>query len=155
MSNRRDIEIVVLSRTKARKLFFGGHITGTACIAITDYYAQGRFSRSIYPGKTLFLQFDDTDCDVPGCIPISQKQAESIAAFVRRVQADESIHKLVVHCEAGVSRSAGVAAAVMKWWTGDDSTIFDNGWYKPNMLCYRMVLNALYAGDEEVDNAGE
>lgn len=154
MERRRPIQIEVLSRTKARKRFFGGHIDGVACIAITDYYAQSRFSRSVYPAKSLFLQFDDVEREHDGYIPIDQKQAEQIAKFIRMIYADEYVHTIVVHCEAGISRSAGVAAAILKWWIGDDSPIFDNNYYRLNMRCYRMVLNALFGDLEEID-AGE
>ncbi len=125
-----------------------------ACISITDYYERGRFSRIIYPGKSIFLQFDDVEREHDGYIPMDQKQSEKIAKFVRMIYADESVHTIVVHCEAGISRSAGVAAAILKWWTGDDSPIFDNNYYRPNMRCYRMVLNALLGDLEEID-AGE
>ena len=47
-----------------------------------------------------------------------------------------------MHCEAGQSRSAGVAAAIMKYLYNNDTDIFNNRYYKPNMLCYRKVLNA-------------
>ena len=36
-----------------------------------------------------------------------------------------------------------LAAALMKYFNGDDSPIFDNPQYCPNMRCYRMVLEAL------------
>jgi hypothetical protein len=46
-----------------------------------------------------------------------------------------------VHCGAGVSRSAGVAAALGKWLNNDDGFIFNNFSYCPNFTCYRLVLN--------------
>lgn len=49
---------------------------------------------------------------------------------------------LIVHCEAGVSRSAGVCAAIMKWYERSDTMIFNNPYFRPNMHCYRTVLNA-------------
>ena len=52
----------------------------------------------------------------------------------------------LVHCGAGQSRSAGVAAAILKWMTGSDAQIFDNRKYTPNMRCYRLVLEALMIG---------
>ena len=50
---------------------------------------------------------------------------------------------VIVHCDAGISRSAGVAAAILKHTTGDDSSIFENGLYDPNLWCYRKTLEAL------------
>lgn len=49
---------------------------------------------------------------------------------------------VIVHCDAGYSRSAGVGAAIMYALNSDDSAIFDSGLYHPNMWCYRKTLNA-------------
>ena len=54
---------------------------------------------------------------------------------------------VIVHCDAGISRSAGVAAAILKYTTGDDSSIFQNGLYDPNIWCYRKTLEALKRND--------
>lgn len=35
------------------------------------------------------------------------------------------------------------SAAIQKYITGDDSKIFDSFRYRPNILCYRRVLEAL------------
>lgn len=67
-------------------------------------------------------------------------QAKEVVSFVR--QHREAADILLVHCDAGVSRSAGVAAAVLKATTGSDEQIFKNRRYLPNMWVYRKVLNA-------------
>lgn len=83
------------------------------------------------------LYFEDTDNDTS----MSEKDAEAIAQFV--LQKADTCDLLIVHCEAGMSRSAGTAAALMCWFNGDDSPIFDHAFYRPNTHCYRAVLNAL------------
>ncbi|MBR1496099.1 MAG: metallophosphoesterase [Oscillospiraceae bacterium] len=50
---------------------------------------------------------------------------------------------LIVHCDAGISRSAGVAAAIGKCCNGDDRAFFRGGRYCPNMWCYRKTMAAL------------
>lgn len=94
-------------------------------------------------GPTLFLHFEDFDTELPGWSiqPIQKEDAEKIAAFVMINK--HNGRRFIVQCDAGVSRSAGVAAALMKYFNGDDSPIFDNPQYCPNMRCYRMVLEAL------------
>lgn len=94
-------------------------------------------------GSTLFLHFEDFDEEVIGwhLKPIQQSDVRAIIDFVMRNK-DNGKH-FIVQCDAGVSRSAGVAAALMKYFNGDDSPIFDNSQYCPNMRCYRMVLEAL------------
>ena len=94
-------------------------------------------------GPTLYLRFEDFDTELPGWpVQLIQKEdAKKIATFVMANKHNGKY--FIVQCDAGVSCSAGVAAALMKYFNGDDSPIFDNPQYCPNMRCYRMVLEAL------------
>lgn len=71
---------------------------------------------------------------------MNEDMGEAIKNFVTRHPNED----IIVHCEMGISRSAGVAAALMKWFNGDDMSIFKSYKYRPNMTCYRMVINAFY-----------
>jgi predicted protein tyrosine phosphatase len=86
----------------------------------------------------LRLEFHDTDTASVG---ISGAQAEEIVAFVKEHQKDVGL--IVCNCEAGLSRSAGMAAALAKWLTGDDTPFFTH--FIPNRLVYRRVLEAAMA----------
>ena len=92
-----------------------------------------RFADADAPGKDIYGR-ETSEEDL-----ISREDALMICAFLNR-HPDADV---IVHCDAGVSRSAGVGAAIMKWAAGSDFAIFDNPRYKPNMRCYRMVLTAL------------
>lgn len=85
--------------------------------------------------------FNDTDKPENG---MNSMQAIEMADFIKcniyRVD------KVIVHCGAGQSRSAGIAAAILKYFTGSDTQIFDNRRYTPNMRCYRLMLEALMCG---------
>lgn len=70
---------------------------------------------------------------------MSDADANAIATFLTQNPGLE----IIVHCDAGISRSAGIAGAILKYLTGDDTQIFDNPYYHPNMWCYRKTLNAL------------
>ena len=83
----------------------------------------------------LRLQFDDADS---GKNAITMLDARKILDFV---QVDD-IKVLVVHCGAGVSRSAGVAAALAEIFWGTSQQFFER--YVPNRLCYRTVLTAAH-----------
>jgi predicted protein tyrosine phosphatase len=57
------------------------------------------------------------------------------------LQCRATIERIVVHCDAGASRSPAVGAALARVLNGDDAEFFA-GRYRPNMRVYRMMLNA-------------
>ena len=89
-----------------------------------------------------FLMFDDIDASesVGGLKPMSENDAKRIVdAFA---QYNDRVSQLIVHCDAGYSRSPAVAAALTKALGLDDSSYFGHS-YCPNMHVYRLVLNEL------------
>lgn len=71
--------------------------------------------------------------------PLAQpSDGESV---VDLVLANPTAQRIVIHCTAGKSRSAAVAAALHLVLNGSDKPIFGNPQYRPNMLVYRHVLN--------------
>lgn len=72
---------------------------------------------------------------------MSKGQADEIREFVRE---NDDVEVVICNCEAGISRSAGVAAALAKTYNGDDGRYFKQ--YHPNMHVYRSVLNAMQGG---------
>lgn len=70
---------------------------------------------------------------------ISDDQARSIVEFVDRHR--ENVRLIVCQCDAGMSRSAGVAAALSRWLQGEDEAFFRH--YLPNRLVYSTVLGAV------------
>lgn len=101
--------------------------------------------------EILRLKFSDADkpgLDVYGNEAgvddlMSDDDAMQVKEFVRKYWATN----IIVHCDAGISRSAGVGAAIMKYLTGDDSQVFDDPIRHPNMWCYRKTLEALHKKD--------
>lgn len=97
---------------------------------------------------------DDTDAFVNARYGIavdnglmSASAARAIANFCEKWH--DQVDMLIVHCDGGVSRSAGVAAAILRWFTGDDSDIFRSRSKYPNMWCYTRVLDAFRGIDSE------
>lgn len=72
---------------------------------------------------------------------MTQTDAQKIARCIHHVWNHTEL--CIVHCTAGISRSAGICAAILKWATGNDDDIFQNPSYRPNMHCYQIMLNAL------------
>lgn len=86
-----------------------------------------------------FEDCDETDRErYDGSWVFNEDEAELIFWFVE--QWKDKVDSIWVHCDGGVSRSAGVAAALLKHYTGDDSQIFDNPKYYPNSLVYSTCI---------------
>lgn len=70
----------------------------------------------------------------------TDEQALQAVDFVNEMKG--RIEVLICHCEGGISRSSGMAAALSLMINGSDEKIFNNIKYIPNMFVYRKVLNA-------------
>lgn len=142
-----------MSRRNAGKYTFSpGYIFDCIIVSITDvgsspnYFNKGNeHVKAILP-----LQFDDVDYGQKNCI--TSEDARMIINFVSKWI--NKVNLVIVHCEAGVSRSAGVCAALMKIFNGSDFEIFNNPRYIPNMSCYRAVLGS-YFGSYNSEEAEE
>jgi predicted protein tyrosine phosphatase len=88
----------------------------------------------------LRLSFIDADERAPpifGGELFSRNQAIQIWSFVERHRGD--VRRIVVHCDAGISRSPAVAAALARVLNGNGDEFF-SGPYLPNRLVYRLLL---------------
>jgi predicted protein tyrosine phosphatase len=99
-------------------------------------------------GKSkMFPDVNDGHCyactDKIDIILFDENMAQQILDFVTCFK--DKVDMIVVHCEAGISRSAGVAGALSKILNGDDKYYFDH--YLPNMLVYRTILNTYFKND--------
>lgn len=101
----------------------------------------------------LRLSFHDLDKDYPfsglSTILFNQDMAQRIKFFVEQKFCDNMI--LLTHCEAGISRSAGVAGALAKHFLGNDSKFFKYP-YLPNRHVYRTLLNLLSGQENPIPN---
>lgn len=52
-----------------------------------------------------------------------------------------TVDQIIVHCDAGYSRSPAVAAAIAKAMGKSDEVYFSSGEYCPNRHVYRTLLN--------------
>jgi predicted protein tyrosine phosphatase len=98
--------------------------------------------------EILRLSFPDADGSVAGYAEgalFSANDADRIWKLVLRHR--EEIALVVLHCDAGLSRSPGVAAALAKILEGDDAVFFKR--YRPNMRVYRTMLERYHARFDE------
>lgn len=85
--------------------------------------------------ETLFLVASDTDGKYG--VPFTREMANKVWLLVDKYKDD--IDLIVINCEAGISRSAGVGAALSKVLNNDDTDFFR--YFRPNMFIYRKVLS--------------
>lgn len=151
------MNVYVMSRQNAIRYCHQKHDTPVVMVSISD--PSMRYNSAPFQSKEngikeiLRLSFADADkpgTDVYGHIADSSdlmqpEDGQKIKKLLdRHVDTD-----VIVHCDAGISRSAGVAAGILKGLTNDDSQIFDNPRYYPNRHCYRTTLQALWFTPEQ------
>lgn len=137
-----NLTVKVFNRPRARAESVFTQPNPFAIISIsTPFDSMNRFSHNPQCKEILHLVFDDIEDAREGGLLMTEDDAKKVAEFcVRNIK--RGVREFWVHCDAGISRSAGVAAAILKYFTGDDTQIYDNPRYAPNSHCYRMVLNA-------------
>lgn len=99
-----------------------------------DYalWPQDEFMKDV-----LFLKFDDVDKG----LTITDSDAKNIFDFVNKYTCG-----IVCQCEAGISRSSGLAAALSLYFNETDKHFFKPP-YVPNMFVYRKILSIFVYGN--------
>ena len=130
-----------MSRRNARNYSFCDDIEKCVIISINDVNdVLNKFNNNPNIKAVCSLRFNDVEGNRDG--HMVREDAEKIIEFVNNNIND--VDEIIVHCGAGVSRSAGVCAALMLILTGDDSDIFNSSRFRPNMHCYRLVLESYF-----------
>lgn len=90
----------------------------------------------------LYLDFDDIDKDIEGFKRFTIEDAKAILGLLKVTL--PYINTVIVNCEAGISRSAGIGAAlsILLGVPEKDEKFFDpKGKFKPNRFVYRTLLD--------------
>jgi len=120
--------------------------------------------------NVLSLEFHDLEKDYPGHAPAIILFTKEMAMKIKQFLIDkvwketdnfllsiwqskmvlQKIH-IIVHCEAGISRSPAVAAALAMHFNKDCSEYFgDASKYIPNRLVYKTLLDCMNGQDNQV-----
>ncbi len=144
-------DVMILSRPEAVSYCERAHDRPSVMVSISDpsfSYPDAPF-RTPENGILEILSLTFCDAEVPGpdvygnpAGPEDLMQ-EADALGVRRLLEDHPGCRVIVHCDAGMSRSAGVAAAILEAGGGDADAVFDSPWYDPNLHCYSLTLRVL------------
>lgn len=97
----------------------------------------------------LKIPFEDvTECTFPGAF--NDEHASAIAEFVKNLP--EEVSDIYACCEYGRSRSAAVAAALLKASGRDVKAVWGSPYYTPNELVYSRLCGAfgVECTDEEI-----
>lgn len=89
----------------------------------------------------LSLEFDDINIPINNMKLMTIDDGYKIKSFVDKYKS--SVNKIVVHCTAGISRSAAVGCCLARYLNGDDTYLFKTGKYMPNKFVYKCLCNAL------------
>lgn len=140
------MNIIVLNKAKAQRLSYKDFLSNKVIISIStpsDDKAVFNIDNDSIK-DILYLSFYDVSTETQnifkGYPAMTDEDAVQIRDFVLKWK--DTVDTIIVHCDAGISRSAGVAAGILDGLDQDSSQIFDNNIYLPNSLCYRKTLNA-------------
>ena len=140
---KKNIKIVVLPKRKIHNIENTLTENHSIISVYTPFSEPSNILKNKNTEKILFTSFDDYDTIIDNHeefwgrkqILFSYVNAKEIIDFWNEINSD----LLIVHCEAGVSRSPAIAAALTKINEEDDNFYFKN--YRPNSLVYRTILN--------------
>ena len=153
----KEMKVFVMSKMQFKKLMVDNNITDdnvetkgdVMLISINDSNrAQGfrptHFQRN-HP-NVMIMEFDDVENEgIPlmnggTAVVFSQKMAHDLFQIIKR---NKHRKTAVVHCEAGISRSAAVALFIVGYCGGDyDDFKKRHPWISPNARVSRMLSQA-------------
>ncbi|MBQ3379913.1 MAG: dual specificity protein phosphatase family protein [Clostridia bacterium] len=141
------MNIKILSRTKAVKLSYKDLEGTKVIISISDPESErAHFNRENNSIKeVLYLSFYDVGEETMDAFGtggrMTADDAKKTARFV--IKWKDMADAIWINCEAGVSRSAGIALSIMEYLNMDLSPVLKSTVYCPNMLCYELTKKAL------------
>ena len=146
------MEIPAVSRARAIQYCRKKHRHSSVILSVSDPNMEDSTGLFMTPEKLaeaiLPLCFCDADRpgtdvygnETDGSDLMGNEDARKVALFVTEHVTD----RIIVHYDAGISRSGGVAAAIAKWMRNNDEEFFCSGQYHPNRWGYRKTRTALY-----------
>lgn len=141
------MNFITMNRTQIEK----GNDVASPHIIISVYNSgdeKPAIQRNEHTLDAIFCQFDDIDAETAGKVLFNKNFAKEVRDLVYKWGSHWEV--VICQCEAGQSRSVGLAAALSKFFNGDDSEFFSgSGMYAPtsrtpNMHVYNVMLAMLH-----------
>lgn len=123
--------------------FFSEKTLETECVIIS--INDTGYDTMLHENKKIIdihkIWFDDIEKDINQKLKLMTiNQAEGIKDFVDKYK-DEVKH-IVIHCTAGISRSAAVGCVIARYLNDDDNYLWASGRYMPNKHVYKFCATA-------------
>lgn len=140
------MDIITLSRKKVERLtrrLSDDKVIGIISISSPDRQPAD-LTESVFDG-ILRLSFHDVENgDTTDVRPMNELDSLDVVNFISDLEPD----LLVIHCEAGISRSCGIAAALNEVINGESPK---PEWHHYNRHCYNQMMRRLrdYERNEE------
>jgi predicted protein tyrosine phosphatase len=113
-----------------------------ACISIADSQDDFPFIDDSDRVDLLQMKFDDIEWARETFVTFNEGHAKEIVEFASKVW--EKVDLIVIHCNAGISRSTAVGKGISKFYQPEFTSSFDKLW-SPNKLVYDL-LHAAFEG---------
>lgn len=141
------MQIIIKSRADAEEYILEKNIGVTAVVSISSK-VEGPLPFITENHKIidfLYVDFEDIEKKYDNeSILMDDSHALGIKDFINKNK--DKIEVLLIHCSAGISRSAAIGAALNLALLGDDYSIWKSGDYIPNLHCYKTMLKAYGIG---------
>lgn len=138
--------IKIFSRQQAIKQSYADFDGSKIIISINDPFNEKvKFNRTNLSIKdVLYISFYDISEETRSIFGGYESMSPIDAALIRDfvLKWEKFVDEIWVQCEMGVSRSAGIAAAVAEHFELDSNDILNNSNYSPNILCYNLTKEA-------------
>jgi len=89
----------------------------------------------------LKLEFHDIETPKENLVAMSVADGFKIKEFIEKYK--NTVDSIIIHCTAGISRSAGIGCAIAMYLNGSDDYLWASGNYIPSKRCYKITLEAL------------
>jgi predicted protein tyrosine phosphatase len=128
------VNIKIMSHQEIEQIEFK-NLTTVISISSDDVFPNLSGRKNLL--QWIKLEFDDSD--TTGSL-FTMEQAKLVKKYAD--VAYKAGSDIICQCEAGISRSAGLAAAISFMYNGTDTWVFENPKYFPNKHVYRTMLRA-------------
>jgi len=137
-------KLYIMSRRDALNFKYDNRLTYGIVSIRTPFDKAIKFPENCIVHSTAFYDIEKPTELINGhiTIPMKEKQGIEIASFIGAFY--DYVDKFVVHCDAGISRSAGVVKAILQWKYQEDLPLGDSAaYYAPNYHVYKIVKSWL------------